>query len=65
VSTNLVKIWISSVDGRQELRLDWSNDRHHAMPITPPASPREVAMALYDLAYMVKQDPVFLQTKSA
>ncbi|WP_022959723.1 hypothetical protein [Spongiibacter tropicus] len=31
--TTLEKIWINTIEERHELRIDWSNDRHHAIQL--------------------------------
>jgi hypothetical protein len=53
----LKKIWINEFKDRRELRMDWSNDRHHAVEISHPCGPDQVAKALQDMARLVFRDP--------
>lgn len=53
----LEKVWIGNgFDDQPELRLDWSNDRHHAVVIHHPGGPDEVADAFRSLAMLVYKD---------
>ena len=55
----LEKIWIDTYsDGLKELRLDWSNDYHHAFYIRRPHGPKQVANALREAAIFVARDVV-------
>lgn len=40
-----------------ELRIDWSNDRHHSVKIEPPFGPDEVKYALMSAFQTVNNDP--------
>jgi hypothetical protein len=54
----LEKIWISEgLEGRRDLRLDWSNDRHHAVTIFHPGGPEQIGDAIRSLARLVYGDP--------
>lgn len=44
------------LNGEVDLRIDWSNDRHHAVAIKHPGGPDEVADALRELARIVFSD---------
>lgn len=50
------RVWIDAFNSQHELRLDWSNDRHHAVAIKHPGGPNEVADALRSLARLVYTD---------
>lgn len=56
----MTKLWLDETllgdTPRVLLRIDWSNDRHHAEMIDGPATPDRVAMALQRLAIMVNAD---------
>ena len=55
----LEKIWIATYsDGLKELRLDWSNDYHHAFYIRRPHGPKQIANALREAANFVARDVV-------
>ena len=58
MTPKLRNIWIGmrSMDEEIELRLDWSNDYHHAVTIKRPHGPEEVADALRDAAMFVYRD---------
>jgi hypothetical protein len=59
VFVRLNKIWVNESDpAKKELRLDWSNDRHHAVMIQPPHAPADIAQALLSMAYLIAKDPV-------
>ncbi|HEX9812084.1 MAG TPA: hypothetical protein VGA88_08370 [Burkholderiales bacterium] len=52
----LEKISIGEFQGQRAIRLDWSNDRHHAIVIQHPDGPDTVADALRRLAIIVHDD---------
>lgn len=58
VSPTLHKLWLK--DGRPEnpveLRLDWENDRHHAVHIKPPYTRSQVIAALDHMARLINLD---------
>jgi len=54
----LEKIYTTQFGGVPEIRLDWSNDRHHAVAINHPFGPDEIADALRTLAMLVYNDEV-------
>lgn len=56
MNIKLEKIWINEFEGRQELRFDWSNDRHHAVLIQPPHGADQVARALSDASWLIGGD---------
>ena len=57
MSIKLEKVLIGrSHDGLQELRVDWSNDRHHAVRINHPGGPDEIAEAFRGMAMLVYND---------
>jgi len=39
-----------------EIRVDWSNDRHHAVKIEYPQSKKEVLVSLKRLIHIIKND---------
>ena len=50
-------VWIGErTDNEKELRLDWSNARHHAVVIQHPGGAQEVAEAFQLMAELVLQD---------
>lgn len=53
----LEKLWINTTIERQEIRFDWSNDRHHAVAIEPPYGPAQIAKALSDASWLIGGDP--------
>jgi hypothetical protein len=53
------KIWLNdkcSMADRMEIRVDWSNDRHHAFTIRPPYGEKQVANALIILSGLISSD---------
>lgn len=53
------RIWINVISARQglsELRLDWDNDRHHAIRIEPPFGREEVARAFESATHLIMTD---------
>lgn len=53
----LTKIWLSDFEGRQDIRVDFSNDRHYAALVEMPRGAEQVAQALFLLADMITHDP--------
>lgn len=60
METRLERVWIADckMDGSEEIRLDWSNGRHHAARIAPPGGPMQVLNALQYLEAIVRNDIV-------
>ena len=60
MTPKLERIWIDmgSRDKDMDLRLDWSNDYHHAFAIRHPHGPEQVANALREAAIFVARDVV-------
>lgn len=60
MTPKLEKIWIGQrpMDDEFELRLDWSNDYHHAFTIRRPCGPEQVANALRNAAIYISRDVV-------
>lgn len=52
----VTEIWLNDVDGLNEIRVDFSNDRHHAMMIEAPHDKEAVAMAFERLAANIRRD---------
>lgn len=50
------KIWINHIQDRMELRVDWSNDRHHSAQILPPYGVEEVSRALQVMSVEIRHD---------
>ena len=46
-----------SMSGDVLIRLDWSNDRHHAVVIQPPFDREKVIEALLNTITLIKDDP--------
>lgn len=57
MTVKLEKMWIGKFQDQREVRLYWSNDRHHAVSIQHPGGPDQVAEALKALSRLVFQDP--------
>lgn len=62
MAITLENIWINqSIDPQNfrytELRLDWSNARHHAVRIQPPFGVTQVTKALRSAAALISGDP--------
>jgi len=54
----LERLFISeAITDRPELRVDWSNDHHHAAMIGRDMTVREVAKALRVMADLIERDP--------
>lgn len=51
--TRLKKIWINESAEGKEIRLDWDNDRHHAVVIRRPERPEDVIFAVHLLLDML------------
>jgi hypothetical protein len=63
----MTRLWHNEIGGppsfrRLELRIDFDNDRHHAVQVEPPYSVSEVAMALHTLARNIANDPKLRST---
>lgn len=56
MTAELIRVWINEFEGRRELRLDWSNDRHHALEIPSGCDADELAHLLHDFAELVRTD---------
>lgn len=52
----LTEIWLNNVQGYRELRVDFDNDRHHAMMIEPPYDKEAVARAFEQIAANIRRD---------
>ena len=50
----LKAVWLRTFEGNQ-LRLDWTNDRHHSADL-PTLYPLDVVRALQELAWRIEQD---------
>ena len=62
----LERMWINeSINRGNELRVDWSNDRHHAVVIKHPGGSYEVAEAFRDMAMLIFQDPYLREPPQA
>jgi|GEM_PF-4586242 len=61
MSAKLENIWINEFvkeeDVERTIRVDWSNDRHHAVRINQPHGKDEIIEALSRLIYLLAQDP--------
>lgn len=58
----LINIWLEtrpkkSKSGQVFIRLDWDNDRHHAIRVHPPYDKKELVKALYNALVLIKHDP--------
>ena len=60
--TRLVKLWLNSNDFEleSEIRLDWDNDRHHAVVINRPLDREQVARSLVKMADLIMYDTKLL-----
>jgi len=61
-AAQLTKVWLhkfdyGTFDSGMELRVDFSNDRHHAVMVNPPFSAKELNDALLLLARNIINDP--------
>lgn len=52
----LVRVWLNDLGHRQELRFDWSNDRHHAVEVPAPHGVAQVVKALVDASWLIRSD---------
>lgn len=52
----VTEIWLNDVDGHKEIRVDFSNDRHHAMMIESPYDKEAVARAFEQIAVNIRRD---------
>lgn len=48
--------WMSVTSMEKQIRLDWSNDRHHAVVIDPPYGKHEMVAALRRMAELIEAD---------
>jgi len=56
MKTRIEKIWMGVALKGYEIRIDFDNDRHHAITINPPAQVEQVAEALKKLANQILND---------
>ena len=62
--SKLTKLWLNDLrpptehwrEPLVEIRLDWDNDRHHAVKINYPYVRKDVAEALRQLLYLIETD---------
>ncbi len=57
---SLKRIWFIDerpVHSNVEIRIDWDNDRHHAVFVEPPFDNIEVISALIQAKYLISTDP--------
>lgn len=52
----VTEIWLNNLDDRKEIRVDFSNDRHHAMVIEAPYDKEAVARAFEKIAANIRRD---------
>jgi len=51
------KIWLNEMPvSGVELRLDWDNDRHHAVVVSYPFGAKQVADAMVSAAQLINRD---------
>lgn len=50
----ITALWMERSSLGSALRADFSNDTHHRLPIDPPCGPKQVAQALFDLAFLLE-----------
>lgn len=55
-------IWLNTVSCRLEIRLDFDNDRHHAVMVDGPYNTERLAQALITLAHNIMRDPYLRRT---
>lgn len=51
------KIWLNTICGSLEIRLEFDNDRHHAVMLEKPHNAKHLAHALVNLANNIMKDP--------
>ncbi|MCK5604848.1 hypothetical protein KAR91_23360 [Candidatus Pacearchaeota archaeon] len=64
MKSSIAKIWLNDIrpptsvipEPLVEIRLDWSNDRHHAATVKWPCGKEEVADALDALIQLIRRD---------
>lgn len=52
----IINAWMSVTRDCKEIKLDWGNDRHHAVAIESPYTSKEVAEALRITVRLIEQD---------
>lgn len=61
MTPKITKLWHNKIalpsGDRLELRVDFSNDRHHAVSVEPPHGPMDLVRALDMLARQIATDP--------
>ena len=52
----ITDIWMNELSSWIEIRVDWSNDRHHAVVLPSPYDKQRVCQALKDLSTLILHD---------
>lgn len=53
----LNRVWMDDFHDRKAIRLDWNNDRHHAIAIGGWGTANDVREALLEAACIIGNDP--------